>query len=84
MSQLHDRLASLAVAVTVTFIFTCLHWLAPGIGHLSLPQAIGVYALNALGSVAIYKTIATSLLWSFKKNLLLRRLFLGESFLEGS
>jgi hypothetical protein len=24
MSQLHDRLASLAVAVTVTFIFTCL------------------------------------------------------------
>ena len=84
MSQLHDRLASLAVAVTVTFIFTCLHWLAPGIGHLSLPQAVGVYALNALGSVAIYKTIATSLLWSFKKNLLLRRLFLGKSFLEGS
>jgi hypothetical protein len=84
MSQLHDRPASLAVAVTVTFIFTCLHWLVSGIGHLSLPQAVGVYALNALGSVAIYKTIATSLLWSFKKNLLLRRLFLGKSFLEGS
>src|SRR5689334_1886744 len=84
MSQLHDRLASLAVAVTVTFIFTCLHWLVPKIGHLSLPQAVGVYALNALVSAAIYKTIASSLLWSFKKNLLLRKLFLGKSFLEGS
>jgi hypothetical protein len=84
MSQLHDRLASLAVAVAVTFIFTCLHWLVPKIGHLSLPQTVGVYALNALVSAAIYKTIASSLLWSFKKNLLLRKLFLGKSFLEGS
>ena len=60
MSQLHDRLASLAVAVTVTFMFTCLTWLVPEIGHLSLPQAVGAYALNALVTVAIYKTIASS------------------------
>jgi len=84
MSQLQDKLASLAVAVTVTFMFTCLAWLVPRIKHLPLPQAVGIYAITALGSVAIYKTIASSLLWSFKKSFLLRRFFLGKSFLEGS
>ena len=53
--QLRDRLGSLAVAVTVTFMFTCLAWLVPTIRHLPLPQALAVYALTVLGSVAIMK-----------------------------
>lgn len=84
MSQLQDKLASLAVGLTVTFMFTCLAWLVPAIKHLPLPQTVGVYTLTAFGSVAIYKTIATSLLWLFNNSLLLRKRFLGQSFLEGS
>jgi hypothetical protein len=63
---LHERLAAIATAITVTIMFSGVVWLAPFVRHLSNEYALLINAAGAPATVAIYRFLADALLWLFK------------------
>src|SRR6185369_8187169 len=82
--MVHKRLAQLALGFTVTLMFSALLWVQPYVKVWSATYQIAGSVAAGLASVGIYRLLAGALLWLFRRWRLLRRLMLGESFLEGT
>ncbi len=79
-----DRISQLATAATVTVMFFSLLWLHPFLAGWSTTYHVAGSAAAALASAAIYRFLADRALWLFRRWQFLRKLVLGNAFIEGT
>ena len=82
--MLQQKLSGLATGATIAVMFSVVGWLAPLLQDRSAEIHVVAVAIGAVTSVGVYKSLAAFLVWAFSKSLLLRKLLLGDSFLEGT
>lgn len=79
-----DRLAGLATGLTVTLMFFGVGLIAPWVKTLSISQIVAAWITGIIVSLGSYKLLASGLFGLFRRSLLLRKVVLGQSFLEGT
>ena len=79
-----DRFGTLAVSITVAIMFVIVIVLVPTLTSLSTEYKAAAVVAGSLGSMALYRGIASLLFSAFRKNLRLRKFILGPAFLEGT
>lgn len=84
MLELHNKIAELAIVVTTAIVFVGVGILAPLIDEGAVVSKGWAVAIAALTSFGIYKFISSALFSAFKKVQKLRKLLLGDAFLEGT
>lgn len=82
--MLTDQLLKLATGATVALMFFSLAWLQPYLAQLSTTYLLAGTAASALIAVGVYRLLADGLLWLFKKSQWLRKIILGNGFIEGT
>jgi len=84
MNELHGKIASWAVTATSTIIFLGVVVLAPLISAAPIHQKIIALLLTAITTLGLYKFIYMVIFLIFGKWRWLRKILLGDSFLEGT
>lgn len=79
-----DRFGSVAVAATVVIMFLVMGVVIPMFESVSASYQAAAVAAGVLGSMALYRGIASLLFAAFQKNLRFRKFVLGPEFLEGT
>lgn len=79
-----DRFGTLAVGITVAIMFVIVIVVVPFLTSLSTASKAAAVVAGSLGSMALYRGIASLLFSAFRKNLRLRKFILGPAFLEGT
>jgi hypothetical protein len=78
------RIASVAVAATVTIMFFVLFYLIPLLRSYGTTAAAVGYFATLLGGASIYRQISTYVWKFFQSSLTLRKFLLGPAFIEGT